>query len=110
MTNLQSAYKNFFTRERRRSLYVAIFILALSLTFQYYAAVYSPHRATQFVGDIFLDNLPVVNVNPIIVEGALWAILASIVLVLTKPKYIIFTLKAVAVFLALRAFFVAITH
>jgi hypothetical protein len=91
-------------------LYVALFIFALSLVFQYYAGVYSAYQGTQFVGDLLLDNLPIVNLNPIIVEGALWAILGSTVLVLTKPQYIIFILKAVAVFLALRAFFVDVTH
>ncbi len=110
MNNLRIAYQNIFTKERRRSFYVALFIFALSFVFQYYAGAYSAYRGTQFVGDIVLDNIPAINLNPIIVEGALWAILGSVVLVLAKPRYIIFALKAVAVFLALRAFFVAVTH
>ncbi|MDR3642856.1 MAG: phosphatase PAP2-related protein [Candidatus Doudnabacteria bacterium] len=110
MRNILSTYKSFFTKPRRRSLYVAFFILALSLIFQYYAGAYSAHVATQYVGDLLLDHLPIVNLNLIIVEGALWAILFSAILILAKPKYIIFTLKAVAVFLALRAIFVAVTH
>jgi hypothetical protein len=103
-------YKRFFTKERRRSLYVAFFILALSLIFQYYAGVYSAHVATQYVGDLLLDHLPVVNLNLIIVEGALWAIFATLILVLLKPRYLIFTIKTVAVFLAIRSVFVAVTH
>src|ERR1035441_1939913 len=102
MQNLISAYKNFFTKPRRRSLYVAFFILALSLIFQYYAGIYSAHVATQYVGDLLLDHLPVVNLNLIIVEGSLWAIFSSAILILVKPRYIIFTLKTVSVFLALR--------
>jgi hypothetical protein len=110
MRNIVSTYKLFFTKPRRRSLYVAFFVLALSLIFQYYAGAYSAHVATQYVGDLLLDHLPIVNLNLIIVEGALWAILLSAVLILTKPNYIIFSLKAVAVFLSLRAVFVAVTH
>ncbi len=110
MKSIRATYRLVFTKERRRALYVAFLILTLSLIFQYYAGVYSNHAATQYVGDLLLDHLPVVNLNLIIVEGALWAILLSAILVLSKPRYIIFTLKAVAVFLALRSIFVAVTH
>jgi len=110
MRNIIVTYRNFFTKERRRSLHVAFFILMLSLIFQYYAGVYSTHVATQYVGDLLLDNLPIINLNFVIVEGALWTILISILLILAKPRYIIFTLKSVAVFLALRSIFVAVTH
>jgi membrane-associated phospholipid phosphatase len=103
-------YKDFFTKERVRSLCVALVLLALALTFQYYASAYSTRNANRFVGDIFLDNLPVVNMNGVIIEGALLLIVISMVLVLCKPKYLLFTLKAVAIFIAIRAFFVAVTH
>lgn len=103
-------YKDFFTKERIRSLSVAFLLLALALTFQYYASAYSTHNATHFVGDIFLDNLPVINMNAVIIEGALFVILVSLILILREPKYILFTLKAVAIFIAIRAFFVAVTH
>jgi hypothetical protein len=110
MRDIRAEYRSVFTKEHSRSLHVAFFILALSLIFQYYAGVYSNHVATQYVGDLLLDHLPVVNLNVIIVEGALWAILFSAILLLMKPRYIIFTLKTVAVFLALRSVFVAVTH
>ena len=110
MKSIIASYRRFFTRDRRRSLYVSFLILGLSLIFQYYAGVYSNHVATQYVGDLLLDHLPIINLNLIIVEGALWAIFLSIILVLAKPRYITFTLKTVAVFLALRSVFVAVTH
>ena len=110
MKKLLREYKEFFTKDRIRSLYGALFLFALSLVFQYYAGVYSSLRSGQFVGDIFLDNLPVVNLNFIIVEGALLAIVGSVVLLLTKPRHLIFAFKVTAVFLTLRAFFVDVTH
>jgi hypothetical protein len=103
-------YRDFFTKDRIRSLCVAVLLIALALTFQYYASAYSTRNASRFVGDMFLDNLPVVNMNAVIIEGALLVIVISIALLLSEPKYILFTLKAVAVFIALRAFFVAATH
>jgi len=110
MRSLIARYKRVFIKKRRRSLYVAFLIMGLSLIFQYYAGAYSEHVATQYVGDLLLDNLPVVNLNFIIVEGALWAILISFILMMCKPQYIIFELKTVALFLAIRAVFVAVTH
>jgi hypothetical protein len=110
MKKLISSYRRFFTKEHRRSLYVAFLIMALSLIFQYYAGAYSNHVATQYVGDLLLDHLPVVNLNFIIIEGALTAIFLSAILVLSKPRYITFTLKTIALFLAIRAVFVAVTH
>jgi len=103
-------YKNFFTKERRRSLLVGFLLLALALIFQHYASIYSDSHSSQFVGDFFLDHLPVIDLNIIIVEGALGVIIGSIILLLLKPRYLIFTLKAVALFIAVRAFFVAVTH
>ena len=110
MKKLIATYRDFFIKGHRRSLYVAFILLGLSLVFQYYAGVYSAHSATQYVGDLLLDNLPIVNLNFIIVEGALWAMLFTGILILVKPYYSIFTLKTLAVFLTLRAIFVAITH
>jgi hypothetical protein len=46
----------------------------------------------------------------IIVEGALCAIALSFILIAAKPKYMLFTLKAAAIFIATRAVFIAVTH
>ena len=103
-------YKDFFTKEKIRSLCVALLLIVLALIFQYYSSVYSTHNSSRFVGDIFLDNLPVINMNAVIIEGALLVILISLVLLFSRPKYLLFTMKAVAIFIAVRAFFVAATH
>jgi hypothetical protein len=104
------SYKTFFTKGRVRSLLVAFVLLGLAVVFQFYATSYSARVSSNFVHDLLLDNLPIVNLNGIIVEGALAAIAGSIVLLLTKPKYLIFALKAIAIFIATRAVFVAVTH
>jgi hypothetical protein len=104
------SYSEFFTRERLRSLLAGILLLALALAFQFYSGIYSVRSAGHFSGDLFLDNLPTVNVNPLIVEGALITIVCGICFVLLQPKYILFTLKTIALFIAIRAFFVAVTH
>ncbi len=110
MRPIFQGYKDIFTRHRVRSLCVAFVLLGLALVFQFYASTYSQRVSSNFVRDIILDNIPVVNLNLIIVEGALAAIAGSILLLLFKPHYLIFTLKAVAIFIATRAVFVAATH
>ncbi len=105
-----SVYKGFFTKEHVRSLLVAFVLLGLAIVFQFYASLYSTRVSSNFVHDIFLDNLPTIDLNVIIVEGALLAIAGTAFLLATKPQYLIFSLKAVAIFIATRAVFVSVTH
>ncbi len=103
-------YRQLLTKERLRSLFVGLILLGLALIFQYYSGIYSLDHSSRFVGDLFLDNLPVINMNIVIINGALLSIALSTILVLTKPKYLLFAIKAVAMFIAIRSFFVVITH
>jgi hypothetical protein len=110
LKRLALTYREIFTKARVRSLCVAFVLLALALIFQSYASAYSIRNSEHFVGDIFLDNFPAVDLNAIIVEGALIAIAASIGILLVNPRYLTFALKASALLIAVRAFFVAATH
>lgn len=105
-----AAYKDFFTKERVRSLVVAFILFGLAVVFQFYASAYSNRVSSNAVPDLLLNALPVVNLNIIIIEGALTAIVGTIVLLLVKPKYLIFAFKAAAIFIATRAVFVSLTH
>jgi hypothetical protein len=62
------------------------------------------------VRDIFLDNLPLVNLGFIIVGGAiaLWVFAAGLLIV--HPRYLIFSIKAIALYIVSRAFFFSLTH
>ena len=104
------SYRGFFTKERIRSLLVALVLLSLAIVFQFYATGYSARVSSNFVHDLLLDNLPVVDLNIIIIEGALAAIVGTLILLFVKPRYLIFTLKAVAIFIATRGVFIAVTH
>jgi hypothetical protein len=103
-------YRGFLTREHVRSLVNGLILLALAVIFQYYASAYVNRIPSNSVSDLFLSILPVVNLNLIIVEGALIAIVASCMLILAKPEYLLFTLKAAAIFIATRAVFISVTH
>jgi hypothetical protein len=103
-------YKGFWTHEHIRSLVNGLILLALATIFQYYASAYVNRVPSNSVADLFLSILPVLNLNFIIVEGALCAIALSLILILAKPEYLLFTIKAAAIFIATRAVFISVTH
>jgi len=107
--------KNLFRREWIRSFLGALLLLTLSFVAQHvatsYALSYSTRPTSTYVGDLVLDNLPVINLNFIIIEMALFAIVLGVVLVVTfRPRYILFSVKALALFIATRALFMSLTH
>lgn len=103
-------HKNLWSQRNKRSLYLGLLLLGLSLVIQVGAGRYSARSTTHFVGDIFLDNLPTVDLDFIIVQGSLIVILFGGVLLALKPRYLLFALKAVPIFIVVRAFFISLTH
>lgn len=103
-------YKNLFTKDYLRSVFFGLLLLVLAMALQAYALSYASRVPSTSVHDLILDNIPIINLNPIVVEGALAAIAGSIILLAFKPKYIPFALKAVAIFIATRGIFNSLTH
>lgn len=107
--------RDVFRGERFFSLLTAFALLATAYGIEHlaneYAFEYSLRSTSNHVGDLILDNLQVINLNFIIIEGALTAIvLGTLFVVFFKPRYLIFTLKAIALFTAIRAVFISLTH
>jgi len=102
----------FWTAERRRSLYVGLLLLGLAIIFQASAGPYSSRHSVSAspAGDVFLDNLPVVNLDFVIVGWAIvfWVIAGA--LLVLQPRYLLFGVKAIALFIIFRAFFITLTH
>jgi hypothetical protein len=65
---------------------------------------------TGSVGDLLLDNLPVVNVSPVYMQGAtlFWAFMFLVLVY--DPKRLPFGLKALGVFVLIHSAFVVMTH
>ncbi len=91
---------------------MGLLLIALSLVVQVSAGRYSTRTATSanFAGDLFLDNLPVVNLDFVIVQGALLFWILSWLLLGLKPHYLLFGIKVAALFIIFRAFFINLTH
>lgn len=104
-----------FARGRIFSLIAGLAMLCVAYVLEHYANLYeldySQRQTTTHVGDIILDNIATVNLNLIIIEGALFAIVfGTIFVIFFRPRYIIFSLKVIALFIAIRAFFISLTH
>ena len=108
------ALKDLFGPAHRYSLLGALLLLGGAYVVEHFANLYeleySLRPTSVYVGDLLLDNLPVVDLNFIIIEGALLAIIGGALFVLSKPRYVLFTLKTVALFIIIRAIFVSLTH
>lgn len=106
--------KDLFGPAHLQSLIAALLILGFSYVSEHFANLYelaySLRPTSNYVGDLLLDNLPVVNLNFIIIEGAFISIVAGVIYVLLNPRYILFSLKALALLIAIRALFVSLTH
>ena len=92
------------------SVGIGLVLLVGSLFANYYANSYISTHASNYVTDLFLDNLPVVDVHLIFSEGAALFFIVLIAILLFEPKYIPFALKSIAMFILVRSFFLILTH
>lgn len=107
-------YRSLFGGGHLSSLLSALVLLAVSYIVEHfanlYAFTYSIRPTSTFVGDLFLDNIPAVNLNFIIIEIALLSIVGGTIFVFLHPRRVVFSLKAVALFIIIRAVFTSLTH
>lgn len=112
MNSLFKEHKGFWTPARKRSMWFGVLLLALSLILQVVLGHFSSRVAVDAPGvkDLFLDHLPLVNMDPMIVGGAIILWVFAWVLLIVHPRYLIFSTKAIALFIVSRAFFFSLTH
>jgi hypothetical protein len=106
--------RDLFKGERLKSLLTGFALLGVAYVVEHFANIYAfdyySRPTTNHVGDLVLDNIPAVDLNFLIIEAALVAIVLGIFFVLSKPRYVLFTLKAVSIFIIIRSFFISLTH
>lgn len=88
----------------------AILFFCVSLLLNFITNSYVVAHASSAVSDIFLDNLPFVDVRDIFFEGMIILILFIVFLGLSHPRRIPFILKSSALFIGMRSFFMILTH
>jgi len=112
MKRFFSRHRGFWNSDRRRSLYIGLLLLGVSLVLHVQAGYYSARSAalSNFVGDVFLDNIPPLDIDFLVVQGALLFWVAFLMLLAARPQYLLFGVKAIALFIIFRSFFVSLTH
>jgi len=111
MRDIFNKHKLFWSQKAlKKNALLALFLLAISLLANYFANVYTTSHTSNYVSDIILDNLPVVNLDFVFIQGAMLAIAFVILLLLTEPEKIPFAVKSIAFFVLIRSAFIMMTH
>ncbi len=100
-----------FWRENTYPFIGSALFFVFALMLQHFAYSYIDNRAiTTHVGDLLLDNLPTVDLDFLVVQAAL--LISALVgwLFFRHPRYLIFSLKTLALFIIVRSFFISLTH
>jgi hypothetical protein len=105
-------HHHFWTPERKRSLYLGLLLVVLALVIQINAGEHSARYAMSApaAGDLFLDNLPIWHIGFVIVIIAILFWVFSCLLLVVHPSRLLFAIKAIALFIIFRAFFMNLTH
>lgn len=111
MRKIIHRHKTFWSQNNLRWSGIFGFVfLFLSLFINYAANVYVTNRASNSVSDLFLDNLPVINVGWVFFQGTVIFFLFVAWLLLREPGKIPFVVKSIAVFIVIRSAFITLTH
>ncbi len=102
-----SLYKD---RRFLSSLGVGIALLLASLAAVFYSTNYATLSASNPVTDIVLSNTRVYDVDGVFIYGAVALVALAGLIVLSRPRYLPFTLKAVALLYFIRSVSVSLTH
>lgn len=104
--------KIFWTPARLHSLYMGLLLIALASVVQISAGHYSAGRAALAPpeSDLFLDNLPTLDLGFVLVGGSILFWIFFCFLLSTRPHYLLFGIKAIALLVIFRAFFMNLTH
>lgn len=108
--NFLNYQKAFWTKDKIISVVVAFAFLAIALVIQKIADVYVGNVKGVAVPDLLLDHLPTLDIDPIIVQGALLLTFIIAALLVAKPRYLSFTVKTLSLFIITRSFFISLTH
>lgn len=92
------------------SVALGALMLVASLVAVFYSTTYAGMSASNSVTDVILDNTRVYDVDGLFVYGALSLVGFIALMLLSRPRYLPFALKSIAVFYFIRSVFVSLTH
>lgn len=108
---MKKSYQLFFSsRALIQSSLIAFLLLAGSLFGNFYAGSYANEQGINPVTDIVLSNTRAYDVDLLFVGGILVFFLFIFIWCLRYPAQMPYILKSIALFIAIRAVFVTLTH
>ena len=91
---MQEHFYNFRDPNFRRSFWLTIGFLIVSLIINFYSGIYATEKASNAVTDIILSNTKVYNLEDVFVFGS-WILVAFIIYLCTlKPAKMLFVVRA----------------
>jgi hypothetical protein len=108
--SLYFQHKSFWKRRNIISLFISFPILVFAFIVQKIADNYVIETKWIEVWDIILSNIPVFDIYGFIIVSTLCFTFIITLIVISKPKYILFTVKSLALFIIIRSFFISLTH
>lgn len=111
MNELLARHKQYWNQQKyRASTFVGFLLFIGSLVANRYASFYATAQASNPVTDLLLDNIPVMKVEWIVNDVAVFFGFCMLGLILWQPRRIPFILKSVALFIFIRSGFIIFTH
>ena len=107
---IYKTHKNFWSKPNLVSLAYGALLFTVALIIQHFAYNYIDKHAYAPVEDLLLSNLPTIDLDIFIIQGALAFTFIVLFLFVIKPEYLLFSIKALALFLIIRSFFISLTH
>ncbi len=103
-------HQQFWIKQNIGSIIVSVVWLIAALIVHRFANTYVLSIKGTPVDDILLNLLPTLNIDFLIIQVPLLATFLALGLLLYKPSYFPFTLKALSLFILTRSFFISLTH
>ncbi len=110
MRKLAKNHHGFWIRENLRSFYGGLGFFAIALVVQRFADNYVNKLPGTPVDDLFLSHLPPMDIDGSLIFGSLLITFLGLYLFFTKPKYLSFGVKSLAIFIITRSFLISLTH
>ena len=85
-------------------------LLALSMVAQFYSSIYATKVSSSHVTDIVLSNIKAQDLDGTFIYGTVILFFVALFVGLSKPNYLPFMMKSVAIFTIIRSVFVSLTH
>lgn len=108
---LVSQYKKLFSNKKYlKSFFIGILLLIFAGILSYVTISYAEKVASNSLSDLFLDNLPQLNLFWFRTIGVTIMFLSVLIAGLLRPKYLPILTKSIASMYIIRALFIPLTH